>query len=140
MIGVGAGARSYASALHYSTEWAVSFGGVKHIIQDYITTPQDRFGCAEHGIELSVAEQKRRYVVKSILRCEGLDLVAYRARFASDAEHDFDELRELVDAGCLAKADGCLLPTPLGFEMSDAIGPWLYSATIVERMNDFALT
>jgi oxygen-independent coproporphyrinogen III oxidase len=140
MIGVGAGARSYASPLHYSTEWAVSFGGVKQIIQNYIATPQDRFGYAEHGIELSVAEQKRRYVVKSILRRDGLDLHAYRARFASDAEDDFDELRELVDAGCLTKADGCLVPTPFGFEMSDAVGPWLYSAAIVERMNDFALT
>src|SRR5213078_2171646 len=72
MIGVGAGARSYASALHYSTEWAVSFPGVKEIIRNYINTPQTRFAFAEHGIELSFAEQQRRYIVKSILRRDGL--------------------------------------------------------------------
>jgi oxygen-independent coproporphyrinogen-3 oxidase len=140
MIGIGAGARSYASGLHYSTEWAVSFAGVKEIVRNYIGTPQARFGFAEHGIELSPAEQQRRYVVKSILRREGLDVDAYRARFGSHAKDDFPELLELIEAGCLEERDGCLLPTPLGFELSDAIGPWLYSNTIVERMNSFALT
>ena len=140
MVGIGAGARSYTTALHYSTEWAVSFTGVKEIIHNYIATAQERFGFAEYGIELSPAEQQRRYVVKSILRRDGLDLAAYRARFGSNAVDDFDELEELLNAGCLVEADECLLPTPLGFEMSDAIGPWLYSTAIVERMKDFALT
>ena len=140
MIGIGAGARSYASGLHYSTEWAVSFAGVKEIVRNYIGTPQSRFGFAEHGIELSPAEQQRRYVVKSILRREGLDVDAYRARFGSHAKDDFPELLELIEAGWLEERDGCLLPTPLGFELSDAIGPWLYSNAIVERMNSFALT
>jgi oxygen-independent coproporphyrinogen-3 oxidase len=140
MIGIGAGARSYASALHYSTEWAVSFAGVKEIIRNYIETPRQRFAFAEYGIALSLAEQQRRYVVKSILRRDGLDLAAYRSRFGSDPREDFDELRQLVEAGCLVHADGCLLPTPVGFENSDAIGPWLYSTTVVERMNAFALT
>ncbi|HEY6227167.1 MAG TPA: STM4012 family radical SAM protein [Verrucomicrobiae bacterium] len=140
MIGIGAGARSYASALHYSTEWAVSFASVKEIIRNYIATPQSRFRFAEHGIELSLAEQRRRYVVKSVLRREGLDLTAYRARFRSHAIEDFPELLELIEAGCLEDADGCLLATPLGFELSDAIGPWLYSNVVVERMNSYALT
>jgi len=140
MIGIGAGARSYASALHYSTEWAVSFAGVKEIIGNYIATLQRRFGFAEYGIELSVAEQQRRYVVKSILRRDGLDIDAYRARFGPDPRDDFDELRQLIEAGCLIHADGGLLPTPLGFENSDAIGPWFYSTAVAERMNAFALT
>ena len=140
MIGIGAGARSYASGLHYSTEWAVSFASVKEIIRNYIVTPQSRFAFAEHGIELSLAEQQRRYVVKSILRREGLDITAYRARFGSNPKEDFPELLNLIEAGCLDEADGCLLPAPLGFELSDAIGPWLYSNAVVERMNSFALT
>jgi oxygen-independent coproporphyrinogen-3 oxidase len=140
MVGIGAGARSYASALHYSTEWAVSFASVKEIIANYTETPRDRFAFAEYGIALSFAEQQRRYVVKSILRRDGLDIAAYRARFGSDPRQDFDEIRELVEAGFLALADGCLLPNSLGFENSDAIGPWLYSTAVVDRMNAFALT
>lgn len=140
MIGIGGGARSYASALHYSTEWAVSFAGVKEIIRNYCATPQTRFAFAEHGIQLSLAEQQRRYVVKSILRRDGLDISAYCARFGSNPKEDFPELLELIEAGCLEESDGCLLPTPLGFEWSDAIGPWLYSNAIVERMHSFALT
>jgi oxygen-independent coproporphyrinogen-3 oxidase len=140
MIGIGVGARSYASALHYSTEWAVSFAGVKEIIHNYSGAPRSRFAFAEHGIELSLAEQQRRYVVKSILRCDGLDISAYRTRFGSDPNEHFPELSELIKAGCLEESDGCLLPTRLGLELSDAIGPWLYSNAVVERMNSFALT
>ena len=79
-------------------------------------------------------------LVKSILRREGLDIAAYRERFASHPKEDFPELLELTEAGCLEESDGCLLPTPLGFELSDAIGPWLYSNAVIERMNSFALT
>jgi oxygen-independent coproporphyrinogen III oxidase len=118
----------------------VSFASVKEIIRNYIATARERFALAEYGIELSVAEQQRRYVVKSVLRRDGLDVDAYRARFGSDPRDDFEEIRQLIEAGCLVLGDGCLLPTPRGFENSDVIGPWLYSRAVAERMNTFALT
>jgi oxygen-independent coproporphyrinogen-3 oxidase len=139
MLGLGAGARSYTKALHYSTEYAVGRPGVLNIIADYNHRSAERFALAEYGCELDLHEQKRRYLLKSLLRADGLEIEAYSTFFSSKIFTDFPELFELLEGELAFERDGCLSLTTRGLELSDVIGPWLWSPAVREKMNDFAL-
>jgi oxygen-independent coproporphyrinogen III oxidase len=127
MIGLGCGARSYTRALHYSSEYAVGAAGVREIIADYLAKEPDAFGVADYGCELDEPERKRRWVIKSLLRSEGLDLAAYEGHFGSAALEDVPQLFEALEAGLVERREARLVPTAAGLERSDALGPWLYS-------------
>jgi oxygen-independent coproporphyrinogen-3 oxidase len=139
MIGLGCGARSYTRRLHYSTEFAVGREGVRGILADYVARPDESFDVADYGTELDAEEQRRRYVIKSLLRAEGLDLAAYRAYFGSRALVDLPELAELALRGLAVRSPETLTLTEAGLERSDMIGPWLYSARMRQRMEGFEL-
>ncbi len=131
MVGIGCGARSYTRDLHYSREYAVGRRGVNAIIADYARADRAHFSAAHHGIRLGPAEQRRRYVLQSLLHTDGLDAAGYRARFGSDPLADTPQLGTLVEAGLAARSGLTLQLTASGLERSDAIGPWLYSPRIV---------
>ena len=139
MVGLGPGARSYTRALHYSTEYAVGRAGVLEVIEDFALRTRDQFAHADYGCELDTDEQKRRYVLKSLLRCDGLDAEAYRDWFGSEVFADFPELTELEQEGLVENAGGSLNLTPAGLELSDVIGPWLWSAAVQDKMDGFVL-
>jgi oxygen-independent coproporphyrinogen-3 oxidase len=140
MVGLGCGARSYTRALHYSTEWAVGARSVRDIIDRWIVRDDAAFAVADYGIELDASEQRRRWLILSLLADEGLDLDSYRARFGGDAHAEFPELAELLPHG-LAVRDGAILRlTPDGLAHADAIGPWLQSDAVRARMTEYALT
>jgi oxygen-independent coproporphyrinogen-3 oxidase len=139
MVGIGCGARSYTSSLHYSSEYAVGARGVREILEAYVRRPEEAFDAADYGFELDLPERRRRYFVLSILSDEGLDFGAYRRSFGSEAAADFEELGVLIDLG-LARADaGVVRLTEQGMERSDAIGPWLYSPAVRAKMEGFEL-
>jgi oxygen-independent coproporphyrinogen-3 oxidase len=137
MVGVGCGARSYTRDLHYSTEYAVAATGVRQILTDYLGRPAAAFGVVDYGVRLSADDQRRRWLIKSLLRADGLDLAGYTARFGGDAITDFPELSVLESDGLIDQRGGCLCPTAAGLEQSDAIGPWLYSAAVRRSMAEF---
>lgn len=138
MLGLGCGARSYTQKLHYSGEWAVGASGVREILADYIARGDESFGRIDFGFELDGDEQRRRYLLQSLLQAEGLDLAAYRNRFASDALRDAPQLGELEMLE-LGRNDGHFLRlNERGLEKSDAIGPWLSSARVRQQMEGFA--
>lgn len=139
MVGLGAGARSYSSELHYSTEWAVGKTGVLQILESF--TAQDRLAhaTASHGCRLDREEQQRRHVIKSILRSEGLELAAYRRRFGSDPLADLPLLEELLETGAATLTETHLSPTQLGLEWGDVIGPWLYSEAVRDAVEAYEL-
>jgi oxygen-independent coproporphyrinogen-3 oxidase len=137
-VGLGCGARSYTRSLHYSTEWAVGARSVREILGAYCRSTDQDFAHARYGIEVDLDEQRRRYVIKSVLRRDGLDLAAYREQFGTEARADLPELRALEEAGLLSGID-VLVPTELALELADAIGPYLYSAAIRARMAEFDL-
>jgi oxygen-independent coproporphyrinogen-3 oxidase len=140
MIGLGCGARSYTRELHYSTEWAVGARGVRGILDRWIQRDDAAFAVADYGFSLDAGEQRRRWVILSLLSEHGLDVAAYRARFGADPVAEFPELAELVPRG-LASHDGdALRLTPEGLGRADALGPWLYSADVKRRMADYELT
>jgi oxygen-independent coproporphyrinogen-3 oxidase len=139
MLGVGCGARSYTTSLHYSREFAVGRDGVKSILQDYIHRSPASFDMIDYGCRLDSPEQRRRYIIKSILRFEGLDLAAYRARFSSDPIADLPDLHQLINEDFLVQAPDKLLPTQNGIDHSDLLGPRLFSADMQHAMQEFDL-
>lgn len=144
MIGLGVGARSYTRTLHYSDAWAVGSSGVRSIVADWIARTDEQLGQAWYGIELDPSEQRRRWLIQSLLQHEGLGLAEYRERFASEALDDFAlELGGLLDHGLLVREgerdDTRLVPTPRGLAWSDAIGPWLYSESSRLASQEFEL-
>jgi oxygen-independent coproporphyrinogen-3 oxidase len=139
MVGLGPGARSYTRALHYSTEYAVGRGGVLDIIDDYVGRTHEQFSAADYGCELDAEEQKRRYLLKSLLRNDGLQADDYLAFFRSDLFGDFPQLTELIEDGLAVSTVDRLTLTSEGLELSDVIGPWLWSPTVQEKMSEFAL-
>ena len=134
MVGLGAGARSYATTLHYSTGYAVARAPTRDLVAEFIAHDEARFMQAEHGFVLDADERRRRHLIQSLLTRPGLAHAAYAQRFGTQCLDDFPQLRELVDAG-LAHDDGHLLGlTPRGVALSDSIGPWLISPAVHARM------
>lgn len=135
MIGLGCGARSYTSSLHYSFDYAVSAHEVRGIIDDYVTT--EGFAHAEVGYALDEDEQRRRHFLQSLLQADGLDEHAYRERFRTSPRDDFaPEIARLRAAGFIEDA---LRLTPEGLAWSDGIGPLLFSSRVREAMRAYEL-
>ncbi len=142
MIGLGVGARSYTRNLHYADDWAVGAAGVRDIVSRWIDSSDEALASARYGIELGADEQRRRWLIQSLLQREGLDLAAYLRRFANTVDRDFElEIRELETHGLIAldPSGERLRPTPLGLEWADAIAPWLYSEAVRAASRDFEL-
>ncbi|WP_067458634.1 STM4012 family radical SAM protein [Actinomadura macra] len=133
MVGLGCGARSYTTGLHYSFEYAVEARHVRAIIDDYVR--EDDFSTARVGFVLDEDERRRRHLVQSLLQTTGLDRSAYRARFGTDPSDDFaTDLASFDKRGWLETAPASISLTSDGLAHSDAIGPALFSPHVRERM------
>ena len=129
-VGLGVGARSYTRGLHYSEEYAVSRGASQAILHAYNSRTEAEFASARFGFVLDQSEQRRRYLLQSLLMWPGVDLKAYEACFGRGLMDDFPELECLV-ALSLAHADHRHFAlTEAGMANADAIGPWLYSDAV----------
>ncbi|MEU6272012.1 STM4012 family radical SAM protein [Streptomyces populi] len=134
MIGLGCGARSYTSTLHYSFDYAVSMREIRGIIDDYTAT--EDFSRALHGRRVDEDEARRRHLLQSLLQAEGLPVVDYRLRFGSDPRDDFpSEIGTLAAWGWLAHGkDERLRLSAEGLAHSDAIGPEFFSPAVRDAM------
>ncbi|KQV82424.1 coproporphyrinogen III oxidase [Massilia sp. Root351] len=130
MVGMGAGARAYTQRLHYSTDYAVGRSGTADIIEAYLALGEDGFAQAHHGFALGPEEQRRRYVIQSLLTEPGLDRAAYRARFGSDCLRDLPQLLELDQLGLLEGESDLMRLNQRGYAYADTIGPWLASDAV----------
>ena len=144
MVGLGCGARSYTDSLHYSSNYAVYNKEIRHILESFIKTPDESFDFANYGFQLDGEERRRRYVLLSLLSAEGLNLVAYRQRFTTDALADLPELSELMPLGLAdwygETLDGeTLRLTEKGLERSDVISFWLFSERSRQLMDSYEL-
>jgi coproporphyrinogen III oxidase-like Fe-S oxidoreductase len=136
MVGLGSGARSYTSGLHYSFEYAVEIGHVRRIIDEYIAT--DDFSAAAVGFALSDGERRRRHLIQSLLQAEGTDRSFYKKRFSADPWADFaDELAPLADVGWVTCDASAIRLTAEGLGWSDAIGPALFSPDVRSLMDGY---
>ena len=93
----------------------------------------------ERARRLDLAEQKLRFVIKSLLRAEGVSLGAYQLQFGSLLADDLPQLRELQALGLTSETAGCLRLSDEGLTWSDTIGPWLYSDAVTEKMAEYEL-
>jgi len=139
LLGLGCGARSRTSGLHYSTAFAVGRAAVLSIIGAYCGSSRADFGAIRYGVALDRDAQMRRAVLRSVLSRPGLDLARFGARFGVSAIDYLPELAALADLGMLEISGGCLVPTASGFERADAIGPLLYAPHIKSHMKAFEL-
>lgn len=137
MVGLGCGARSYTRELHYSTEYAVGAHGVRALIEAYSKREANSFGIASYGRHLDGEDQRRRFVIQSLLQCSGLSMGHYARRFGTEAADDLPELSTLIDLGLAEHRSDVLRLTAAGIERSDAIGPWLYSDAVRRAMEDY---
>jgi oxygen-independent coproporphyrinogen-3 oxidase len=137
MIGLGVNARSYTRDLHYSTEYAVAKPRVSQIIEQYLAKQRADFYYAEHGIQLTLDDRKRRYLIKSLLKADGLNCAHYREYFATEALADFPELQQLVAMELACHNSGYLRLTQQGMAYSDLIGHWFISANVRQKMQEY---
>ena len=131
MVGLGCGARSYTAALHYSARVRRRAPGRRRDPRR-LRRPAGRRRSASPttGSGSTPDEQRRRYVIQSLLSARGPAWPPTPGGSAPTALDDLPELAELEPLG-LAERDGgtCCALTDAGLERSDAIGPWLYSPT-----------
>ncbi len=134
MVGLGCGARSYTQTLHYSDRYGVARASVAEILAAWVAAPVHHFGQAHHGFWLDGEEQRRRYLIQSLLVWPGLEEAAYLRRFGSAPLIDLPQLGELLELGLARYGEGWLTLTEAGMAQADIIGPWLASAAVVARM------
>jgi oxygen-independent coproporphyrinogen III oxidase len=136
-VGLGCGARSYTRSLHYSYDYAVDSKEVKNILNRYIANHE--FESIDYGFELDLEEQKRRYLLLSLLSNEGLDMKAYRDRFSTLATDDFKLLNTCQEEGLITIANQTICLTESGLERSDAIGSMLFSDSVKTLMQQYQI-
>jgi oxygen-independent coproporphyrinogen-3 oxidase len=139
MVGLGCGARSYTSTLHYSTDYAVGATGVREIIDHYLGRTDAQFRQVDYGCELDAEERKRRWVIKSLFRAVGLDRHEYRRQFGQDVLDGLANLQRFAEQGYIVATTDRLQPTQAGLEWSDALGPMLFSDRVKATMAEFEL-
>ncbi|GAB3115366.1 STM4012 family radical SAM protein [Streptomyces calidiresistens] len=140
MVGLGCGARSYTSSLHYSFDYAVAAPRVRGLIDEYVAGSREDFATARHGRRMSPDESRRRFLLQSLLQAEGMDSAGYTARFGEPPERHFP-----VETGVL-EARGWLAEGPSGPRLrlsaeglahSDAVGPLFFSPSVRASMEEY---
>ncbi len=139
MVGFGCGARSYTRSLHYSDRYGVARDRVATILNQYIAAPLDSFAQAYYGFILDGEEQRRRFVIQSLLVWPGLSERAYSDRFGTSLLGDMPQLAELFELSLATREGEIVALTSEGMAHADTIGPWLTSHSVVERMHHYAI-
>lgn len=131
LLGLGAGARSYARDIHYGTDFAVGRRGSREIIDGFIAhdhRPDEPLGL---GFVLDEDEQQRRACALGLMLGR-LDPAAFARRFPGGGLERFaPELVALRAEGCTTlAADGAHLLTATGFKYSNVIATLFRSPAV----------
>lgn len=128
MVGLGVGARSFTTDLHYTTDYAVAVPEVRRIIDDYIATPTEEFRRAQWSFRMDDDERRRMLILHMLLEADGMNVERYRSQFGTLPQEDFPAQFALVtERGWLTRDGGVLRLTPEGMAWADAIGPLFFS-------------
>ncbi|MFF0967211.1 STM4012 family radical SAM protein [Streptomyces sp. NPDC003703] len=138
MVGLGVGARSFTTDLHYTTDYAVAVPEVRRIIDDYIATPTDDFRRAQWSFRMDDDERRRMYILSMLLEADGLRVDRYADLFGSLPQDDFPAQFALVTGRDWVREDGGRLRLTLeGMAWADAIGPLFFSHRVNEAMSSY---
>lgn len=137
MVGLGAGARSYTRALHYSTPWRMVARNIRAVVDSYGAAMRCGDTDVSHGFVLDADEQERRFVIQSLLY-DGLSWAEFRAACGGDArEHFAAEWEALAEVDCVTlDARGARL-TPRGVRHADVVGQLFFSERVRELMDTY---
>ncbi len=139
VIGIGAGARSYTSEVHYSTSYAVTRNAVSEIIHEYSQKQLVDFREIAYGITLSETDQRRHFLIKSLIDGGVLYVEDYQRRF-NRSVFDDDIINQLDLLGFLTLGEKVIRLNAQGMENEDRIGPAMFSAGIKQLMSEYSLT
>ncbi|MEU2431546.1 STM4012 family radical SAM protein [Streptomyces sp. NPDC007861] len=139
MVGLGVGARSFTTSLHYTTDYAVAVPEVRRIIDDYIATPSGEFRRAQWAFRMDEEERRRMFVLQRLLESAGLPVTAYRKLFGTAPVDDFaTEFSLLREKGWLAAGENTALKLSReGMAWADAIGPLFFSPRVNEAVASY---
>jgi oxygen-independent coproporphyrinogen-3 oxidase len=131
MVGLGAGARSYTTSLHYSTPWRMITRNIRAVIEEYLARDHSQI---EYGIHLDDQERQRRYLLQTLLY-EGVDLAEFQHRFDADEQALFADLWQLLTAErCVSVDAERIRLTAKGVRHADVIGQLFFSERVLELM------
>ena len=139
LVGLGCGARSRTSRMHYSTEYAVGRKSVTDIITAYCEADPTEFAHVRYGVELDKTERLHRMFVRNVLTRDGLDLTVAERVHGRIPAHLRILLSHLVSLKMFTQQDDHVVPTAKGLMHADAIGPLFYSRQMTDRMAGFKL-
>jgi oxygen-independent coproporphyrinogen-3 oxidase len=133
MLGLGPGARSYTRRLHYSTPWKMVARNIRAVVEDFCAAPPP----IDHGFELDADEQRRRFLILSLLY-EGLDLGAFTHAFGVDAREAFAaQWDALLAEECVTIGGGMVRLTPRGVRHADVVGGLFFSERVARLVAEF---
>jgi oxygen-independent coproporphyrinogen III oxidase len=138
MLGLGCGARSYTSHVHYSSPFAVEASGVHSILDAWMQQSDAEFASAHWGCKLTEDDRRRRFLMQSVLALPGFVEEEFVRIFGAISCELRAQLAKLMQTGYVENKGGRWRLTPLGFEFSDAIGPALYAPTRLAQFEEFA--
>jgi oxygen-independent coproporphyrinogen-3 oxidase len=133
LVGLGAGARSYAPTVHYGTDFAVGRSATTEIIAGFVDHDHRADEPLTLGFVLDEEEQKRRWCVLN-LSLGRLDPAAYAHRFPGSDLADFaDELSALEEEDCVrVDGTGSVVLTAKGFKYSSVNATLFRSPAVTE--------
>jgi len=137
MVGLGCGARSYTQTLHYSSDYAVKRKSILDIIKHFVALPPEALSHIDYGFQLNLDEQQRRYILLSLLQCEGLSRTSYRQRFGHDVLSHYPELEVLQQESLAHITEENMRLNKRGIAYSDVIGSWFFSPTVNKKMKEY---
>src|SRR5262249_13788161 len=122
MVGLGAGARSYTRALHYSTPWKMVARNIRGVVEDYCAAMAAGKTDVPHGFALDEDERRRRFVIQSLLY-DGLFWEDFTDAFGTDARTCFaPQWQALEGEGCVGLGEDGVRLTPRGVRHADVVG------------------
>jgi oxygen-independent coproporphyrinogen-3 oxidase len=130
MVGLGAGARSYTRALHYSTPWRMVARNIRGGVEDYCRRMAAGQTDAFHGFALDADERRRRFVIQSLL-FDGLDRAEFATTFDDDALDCFATQWEALEGeGCVRIDADAIRLTDRGVRHADVVGQLFFSERV----------
>ncbi len=138
-LGLGAGARTAAPHIHYSTDYAVAYAPTLKIIRDFIERANADRPAATLGFVLADDEKARRYVVQAVQLPEGVASAVFERKFGMPLAKRFGpELAALQAEGCACETpDGGLVLTDKGRKYSDLCARLFFSPRVRELERNY---
>jgi oxygen-independent coproporphyrinogen-3 oxidase len=137
MVGLGAGARSYTRALHYSTPWKMVARNIRGVVESYCAAMSAGRTEVTHGFALDGDERRRRFVILSLLY-DGLRWGDFTDQFGADARACFaPQWQALAEEECVSLGEDGVRLTPRGVRHADVVGRLFFSERVRHLMDTF---